>query len=489
MLSQSQPVFWILMILHCFCSKTTDLHGMEFYRMCSEGCVVTVDTSSNFHVFWCGVLDHRVQILFPYWTSQNPNPLSVSIAQTLLELCQLRAVPSALGSLFCAHCPLVHSLNIHPDPLLMQFHAVALGLSQDFTSCCLFLMLCEWVEKHCECASLYPAPSGENWRNSLAYSPSVFGMRSCSSTLVSLVLSLPHFKSYAPFLCLQNYGNFQVVSPASPTQWCLGHCGTLLLLWLADVPSYLTASVPSPINMGILQPEHQLRSNLRLKQHRLLLKRGINAVFLHLWDTLRNFLRWRRMDSPPAKELWLCGSSSRWICLQKNAWKWIHLHSGQAGIITSWLPGDITLSISIASGALSFYLGKACSSLSMWPTSRSSSAPAAAPYDPFSPVPHSHPSPRPLVSSSLSSEKKVRTGTGAHWVALWMVPSFSLSPGSVREDTEVAVPWQRQKTWVCTGRRAEFRHEGLFQLLLHDLFRDWTINNLKEQYKKIKKEN
>lgn len=268
--------------------------------------------------------------------SSSPNPISIldlpKPKPSVCEHCSNSSwTLSAQGRALCPGepvlCPLPSGaqpfLNIHPDPLLMQFHAVALGPSQDFTSCCLFFMLCESVEKHCECASLYPAPSGENWRNSLAYSPSVFGMQSCSSTLVSLVLSLPHFKSYAPFLCLQNYGNFQVVSPASPTQWCLGHCGTLLLVWLARVPSYLTTSVQSPINMGILQPEHQLRSNLRLKQHRLLLKRGINGLFLHLWDTLRNFLRWRRMDSPPAKELWLCGSSSRWICLQKNFISWV----------------------------------------------------------------------------------------------------------------------------------------------------------------------
>lgn len=68
---------------------------------------------------------------------------------------------------------------------------------------------------------------------------------------------------------------------------------------------------------------------------------------------------------------------------------------------------------------------------------------------------------------------------------MWMVLSFPLSPGGVRGATEVAVPWEKQKTSVCTGRRAEVQHEGLFQLLLHDLIQGWTMKSLKEQYKII----
>lgn len=56
MLSQSQPVFWILMILHCFCSKTTELHGMEFLpNVFRSLCGCSIEMSSNFHVFWCVV--------------------------------------------------------------------------------------------------------------------------------------------------------------------------------------------------------------------------------------------------------------------------------------------------------------------------------------------------------------------------------------------------------------------------------------------------
>jgi len=40
-----------------------------------------------------------VQPLAPDRTSQNPNPMSESIVQMLLELPQLGAVPPALGSL------------------------------------------------------------------------------------------------------------------------------------------------------------------------------------------------------------------------------------------------------------------------------------------------------------------------------------------------------------------------------------------------------
>ena len=48
--------------------------------------------------------DHQVQLLVPRSTTQNPNPVSESVVQRLLE--QLGAVPTALGScsrLYC--CP------------------------------------------------------------------------------------------------------------------------------------------------------------------------------------------------------------------------------------------------------------------------------------------------------------------------------------------------------------------------------------------------
>ena len=40
--------------------------------------------------------DHQVQLLVPRSTTQNPNPVSESVVQRLLE--QLGAVPTALGS-------------------------------------------------------------------------------------------------------------------------------------------------------------------------------------------------------------------------------------------------------------------------------------------------------------------------------------------------------------------------------------------------------
>ena len=44
--------------------------------------------------------DHRVQLLDPYTTTRNSNPVSENGVQTLFAPWQLRAVPTALGSLF-----------------------------------------------------------------------------------------------------------------------------------------------------------------------------------------------------------------------------------------------------------------------------------------------------------------------------------------------------------------------------------------------------
>ena len=54
--------------------------------------------------------------------------MSDSIGQTLLELGQLGAVPTALGSPFYAHHPLVQTLSLTPPtPPLTQLHAVPSG--------------------------------------------------------------------------------------------------------------------------------------------------------------------------------------------------------------------------------------------------------------------------------------------------------------------------------------------------------------------------
>ena len=53
-------------------------------------------------------------ILAPHRITQNPNPMSESTIQMLLELQQLRAVPTALGSLFHAYRPLVQTLSLTP---------------------------------------------------------------------------------------------------------------------------------------------------------------------------------------------------------------------------------------------------------------------------------------------------------------------------------------------------------------------------------------
>jgi len=47
--------------------------------------------------------------------------------QTLLELQQLRAMPTALGRLFHVHRPPVQSLSLTPGPPLAQLHAVPAG--------------------------------------------------------------------------------------------------------------------------------------------------------------------------------------------------------------------------------------------------------------------------------------------------------------------------------------------------------------------------
>jgi len=59
--------------------------------------------------------DHSVQTLLPHKTTQKPNPMSEGIVQMLLELWQLRAVPTALGSPFHAHRPLVQTLSLTPS--------------------------------------------------------------------------------------------------------------------------------------------------------------------------------------------------------------------------------------------------------------------------------------------------------------------------------------------------------------------------------------
>ena len=48
----------------------------------------------------------------PVSAQDHPNPLSEGGVQTLLELQQLRAVPTALGSPFHAHHPLVQTLSL-----------------------------------------------------------------------------------------------------------------------------------------------------------------------------------------------------------------------------------------------------------------------------------------------------------------------------------------------------------------------------------------
>ena len=55
--------------------------------------------------------------------------MSESGVQTLLELQQLEAIPTALGSLFRAHHPLVQTLSLSPFPAppLTQLHAVPSG--------------------------------------------------------------------------------------------------------------------------------------------------------------------------------------------------------------------------------------------------------------------------------------------------------------------------------------------------------------------------
>ena len=52
-----------------------------------------------------------------------------SVVQTLLELQQLSAVPTALGSPFRAHRPVVQTLSLSPSPAppLTQLHAVPSG--------------------------------------------------------------------------------------------------------------------------------------------------------------------------------------------------------------------------------------------------------------------------------------------------------------------------------------------------------------------------
>ena len=91
-----------------------------------------------------------------------------------------------------------------------------------------------------------------------------------------------------------------------------------------------------------------------------------------------------------------------WICLQrKNQWKWIHLHPGKASNMTSCLPTEVATSIGSAPGALDFHLGVE--------ESPSAREPLGSCCTPEPLLPHLHRSPRPLTSSSPSSEQKGRT--------------------------------------------------------------------------------
>jgi len=58
---------------------------------------------------------HQVQIPALHSTTQNSDHMSESGVQTLLELQQLNAVPTALGSPFHAHSPLVQPLSLTPS--------------------------------------------------------------------------------------------------------------------------------------------------------------------------------------------------------------------------------------------------------------------------------------------------------------------------------------------------------------------------------------
>lgn len=53
---------------------------------------------------------YRVTLPAPHSTIQNSNPVSESVVQMLLKLQQIEAVPTAPGSLFRAHRPLVQHL-------------------------------------------------------------------------------------------------------------------------------------------------------------------------------------------------------------------------------------------------------------------------------------------------------------------------------------------------------------------------------------------
>ena len=59
--------------------------------------------------------DHEAQLLTPHSTTQNPNPVSESTVQMAFVLWQIRAVLTALGSLFHAHRPLVQTLSLTPN--------------------------------------------------------------------------------------------------------------------------------------------------------------------------------------------------------------------------------------------------------------------------------------------------------------------------------------------------------------------------------------
>ena len=72
--------------------------------------------------------DHRVQLLALHRTTQKPDCMSESTVETLLELWHLGAMPTALGSPFHAHCPLVQTLSPTPIcPSPTQLHAVPSG--------------------------------------------------------------------------------------------------------------------------------------------------------------------------------------------------------------------------------------------------------------------------------------------------------------------------------------------------------------------------
>jgi len=152
---------------------------------------------------------HWVQLLAPQRPTQNPNPMSESTVQTHLELRQLGAMPTALGSLFHAnHLSLTASCP-SPD-----------------TAPCRSLRPCR-CHKHQ--SSVLPSVPSEELQLPRGLSSAPLLWTSAASHIPCPLNPSPSFRHYMPEI-FSSSGDFKIILKSK---------GFSLWLWLASFFWYL----------------------------------------------------------------------------------------------------------------------------------------------------------------------------------------------------------------------------------------------------------